>query len=199
VVGGGTVVAAPSTVERRSPEGDPRPDTPRAVRVLQAFCESLVVFREGFEEAGRDLGVRPFAQRGPVHSATDAAELMGYLLDESGDLEARLGDIRAIFVDFARHQISMMSALDEGMRAVLARVDPRSFDVEKGSRFLPSLDKGNWQRLVTAFQSLEGNDRELHEILFGAEFAEAYAAQASQPDPTPSPAHRSKVGRKSRA
>jgi predicted component of type VI protein secretion system len=168
------------------------------VAVLQAFCESLVAFREGFEEAGRDLGVRPFAQRGPIHSANDAAELMRYLLDENGDPEVRLRDIKSIFGDFARHHVSMMSALDEGMRAVLARVDPRSFDVEKGSRFLPILDKGNWQRLVTAFQSLEGNDRELHEVLFGAEFAEAYAAHASQPDPTPSSAAGSKVGRKSR-
>lgn len=149
----------------------------RMRRLLEAFCEAVVSLRRGLEQAGQELGVRTINGRSPVQTAREGGELLRALMDFSVDVEQRRRELLGLFQDFSSHHVAVMAGVHDGARALVTRLDPAGFDIEKGPRFMPILDRDNWRRFVETFQALS-DDHELHEALFGAEFAQSYAAAA---------------------
>jgi predicted component of type VI protein secretion system len=72
-------------------------------------------------------------------------------------------DLIAIFADFGIHHIAMMEAVTEGVRSLLQSLTPP----EK---------KSQWKEYVERFDQVINDDQELHDGIFGAEFARAYAS-----------------------
>jgi len=143
--------------------------------ILRAFCDAFVDLRRGFEEAGSELGVRTVSGATPLYTSRDGAELMKYMTEPAADPVARANELRAFIGDFAAHQVAMMEGVNRGVRAVLSSLDPQGYEIEKGPRFMPILDKERWRQYTERFGALLDSDHELNSMVFGAEFAEGYA------------------------
>jgi predicted component of type VI protein secretion system len=110
-----------------------------------------------------------------LYTSRDGAELMKYMTEPAADPIARANELRAFIGDFASHQVAMMEGVNRGVRAVLSSLDPQGYEIEKGPRFMPILDKERWRQYTERFGSLLDSDHELNSMVFGAEFAEGYA------------------------
>lgn len=158
----------------RAMAGGDRPEL-KMQAVLRAFCDAFVDLRRGFEETGAELGVRTVSGSTPLYSARDGGELMKYMTEPKADPIARGQELRAFMADFAAHQVAMMEGVNRGVRAVLTSLDPQGYDIEKGPRFMPILDRERWRQYTDRFGALLESDHELNAMVFGAEFAEGYA------------------------
>jgi type VI secretion system protein ImpI len=134
-------------------------------KLLEAFCEAFVGLRKGYEQFGAEVGVRTISGRTPLHRARTSKELLDYLLEPASDLNAATRDLIGIFADFGIHHIAMMEAVTEGVRSLLHSLAPP----EK---------KSQWKEYVERFDHAVNDDQELHDGIFGAEFARAYASVA---------------------
>ncbi|HVZ87481.1 MAG TPA: type VI secretion system-associated FHA domain protein [Polyangia bacterium] len=149
----------------------------RPQKILEAFCESFVGLRKGYEQFGAEVGVRTINGRTPLHRARSGREVLDYLVRPGSDLAAVTRDLTAIFADFGIHQIAMMEAVTAGARAVLQALDPRANDLDPGGGrlFSGAKSKGQWREYLDRFDQALTDDQELHALLFGPEFARAYA------------------------
>ncbi|HEY0711264.1 MAG TPA: type VI secretion system-associated FHA domain protein, partial [Polyangia bacterium] len=129
------------------------------------------------EAFGRETGIRTFShsERARVHELRDGAELFRALTAPS-TRSARRSEVRALFSDLVTHQLAMMGAIVEGARATLARMDPDTYEKDNPRRRLPFLDSGRWDEYVQRFHEFQQDDQAIQEAVFGAEFADAYAA-----------------------
>ena len=137
----------------------------RHKKLLEAFCEAFIGLRKGYEQFGAEVGVRTISGRTPLHRARTSRELLDYLLGPGVDLNAATRDLIGIFADFGIHHIAMMEAVTEGVRSLLHSLAPP----EK---------KSQWKEYVERFDHAINDDQELHDGIFGSEFARAYASVA---------------------
>jgi hypothetical protein len=137
----------------------------RHKKLLEAFCEAFIGLRKGYEQFGAEVGVRTISGRTPLHRARTSRELLDCLLGPGVDLNAATRDLIGIFADFGIHHIAMMEAVTEGVRSLLHSLAPP----EK---------KSQWKEYVERFDHAVNDDQELHDGIFGSEFARAYASVA---------------------
>jgi len=135
----------------------------RYKKLLETFSEAFVGLRKGYEQFGAEVGVRTISGRTPLHRARTSREVLDYLQQPGVDLDSATRDLIAIFADFGIHHIAMMEAVTEGVRSLLQSLTPP----EK---------KSQWKEYVERFEQVISDDRELHDGIFGAEFARAYAS-----------------------
>jgi type VI secretion system protein ImpI len=147
----------------------------RTRKLLEAFCEAFVGLRKGYEQFGAEVGVRTISGWTPLHRARSSREVLDYLLQPGLDLNAATRDLIGIFADFGIHHIAMMEAVTEGVRSMLQSLTPP----EK---------KSQWKEYVERFEHAINDDQELHDGIFGAEFARAYATVAVGEAAKPGPA-----------
>ena len=122
------------------------------------------------------MGVRTINGRTPLHRGRTSREIFEYLTRPGADLPGITRDLTSIFADFGIHQIAMMEALTAGARALLQSLDPRANDLDPGGRlFSAPKSKAEWRSYLDRFDQALTDDQELHALLFGAEFARAYA------------------------
>ena len=149
----------------------------RALKLLEAFAESFIGLRKGYEQFGREVGVRTIAGSTPLHRAANRDELLKYLMQPDLDPTVVARDLIAIFADFGIHHIAMMQGVTEGVRAVLERLSPQANDLDAASRlFGGAKAKGQWKAYLERFEQMITDDNALHGALFGNEFARAYAS-----------------------
>lgn len=146
--------------------------------VLETFGRSFVELHRGYEEFGSEMGVRTLQGEGAVHRARDATQLLAYLLDPRG--EGRERELQRAFADFMLHQVALLRGVVEGGRALLARVDPDALadDVPKG--LWPMRAPALWKAFEERYHELADEESALTDVLFGREFARAYAAIVGQ-------------------
>lgn len=137
----------------------------RYKKLLETFGEAFVGLRKGYEQFGAEVGVRTISGRTPLHRARTSREVLDYLLHPGVDLNVAMKDLIGIFADFGIHHIAMMEAVTEGVRSLLQSLTPP----EK---------KSQWKEYVERFEHAINDDQELHDGIFGAEFARAYATVA---------------------
>jgi type VI secretion system protein ImpI len=179
---------APSPVAS-SPGVAPSPATPAAApgsaelvarqrQLLEAFAESFVGLRKGYEQFGAEVGVRTIHGKSALHRARTASEILDYLLQPNLDPDAAARELIAIFADLGIHHIAMMEAITEGVRAVLQSLDPRANELEVGAGGILSRGKTKekWKDYLERFDQLVTDDDELHTAIFSDEFARAYAS-----------------------
>jgi len=170
------------TANRRpeAPEAEPRTDTKanlRAMTLLEAFAESFIGLRKGYEQFGREVGVRTIAGSTPLHRAANRDELLQYLMQPELNPGLVARDLIAIFADFGIHHIAMMQGVTEGVRAVLETLSPQANDLDAASRlFAGAKAKGQWKAYLERFEQMISDDNALHAAVFGNEFARAYAS-----------------------
>lgn len=133
--------------------------------LLGAFCEAFVGLRKGYEQLGAEVGVRTVSGRTALHRARTSQEVLDHLLNPAVDPVAAIRELIAIFADFGIHHIAMMEGVTEGVRSLLHSLAPP----EK---------KSQWKEYIERFDHAVSDDRELHDGIFGAEFARAYATVA---------------------
>jgi predicted component of type VI protein secretion system len=148
----------------------------RQRQILEAFSEAFIGLRKGYEQFGAEVGVRTINGRTPLHRARTSQAVLDHLLQPAIDVATVKHDLIAIFADFGIHHIAMMAAVTEGVRALLQSFDPRANDLDVGARlFSASKSKQQWRAYLERFDQVLTDDQDLHAVVFGPEFARAYA------------------------
>jgi predicted component of type VI protein secretion system len=148
----------------------------RQRQILEAFSEAFIGLRKGYEQFGAEVGVRTINGRTPLHRARSGQAVLDHLLQPAIDVSTVKHDLIAIFADFGIHHIAMMAAVTEGVRALLQSFDPRANDLDVGAKlFSASKAKQQWRAYLERFDQILTDDQELHAVVFGPEFARAYA------------------------
>ncbi|HZL20509.1 MAG TPA: type VI secretion system-associated FHA domain protein [Polyangia bacterium] len=148
----------------------------RQRQILEAFSEAFIGLRKGYEQFGAEVGVRAINGRTPLHRAHTSQAVLEHLLQPTIDVATVKHDLIAIFADFGIHHIAMMAAVTEGVRALLQSFDPRANDLDVGARlFSASKSKQQWRAYLERFDQVLTEDQDLHAVVFGPEFARAYA------------------------
>jgi type VI secretion system protein ImpI len=179
----GSVPAVPSAAGvAHSPAAAPGPGAPDLVarqrQLLEAFAESFVGLRKGYEQFGAEVGVRTIHGKSALHRARTAAEILDYLLQPNLDPAVAARELIAVFADLGIHHIAMMEAITEGVRSVLQSLDPRAneLDIGAGGILSRGKTKAQWKNYLERFDQLVTDDEELHTAIFSDDFARAYAS-----------------------
>jgi type VI secretion system protein ImpI len=168
--------AAPAAVASSSAAGSSGL-VARQRQLLEAFAESFVGLRKGYEQFGAEVGVRTIHGTSALHRARTSSEILDYLLQPNLDPEASSRELIAIFADLGIHHIAMMEAITEGVRAVLQSLDPRVNELDIGAGLLSrGKTKAQWKGYLERFDQLVTDDDELHTAIFSDDFARAYAS-----------------------
>jgi type VI secretion system FHA domain protein len=181
--------AAPSTgpgsvaalAEQLLPQLPPPASTAEAERflacvrdVLETCAKGLVELQNGQEQFGREMGVKAIKEFTPLHVAASARDVLDYLLDFRHGGPHRMQELVGVFADIMIHQVALLNGIAEGGRALLAQIDPDEIERRVG-RGWGKKTQQKWEAFVTRHKELTSEDRMVAEILFGPEFARAYA------------------------
>ena len=173
---------APEPAAPSAPAAAPRHEAEliaRQARLLEAFGEAFVGLLKGYEQFGAEVGVRTLSGSTPLHRARSSRELLDHLMHPSVDPGAAARDLISIFADLGIHNIALMEGITEGVREVLQTLDPRTNELDVGSRlFTASKTKSQWKSYIERFEQLITDDDELHAAIFSDGFARAYASVA---------------------
>jgi hypothetical protein len=152
--------------------------------VADAFARGLVELKKGLKEFGEGIGVRAVGGHSPLHRSQNAAELIAYLLDPQADTHERLEQLVDLFADLMIHEVALLSGVKAGVRKLLTELDPEAGFArsEEGRGRGPGLFDRSLRRYRDYFRSTTEDDGQ--SIVFGAEFARAYA-DALGTSPTP--------------
>ena len=142
--------------------------------VLETCAKGLVELQNGQEQFGREMGVKAIKEFTPLHVAATAQDVLEHLLDFRHGGPHRMQELVGVFADIMIHQVALLNGVAEGGRALLSYVDPD--EIERGAgRGWGRKAAQKWDRFVARHKELTSEDRMLTEILFGPEFARAYA------------------------
>jgi type VI secretion system protein len=150
----------------------------RVADVLETFARSYVEMRKGYEEFGREMGVRTIQGNGPVEQARDPKQLLAYLLDPSHPTRSR--DLQAAFADLMVHQVALLNGVVEGAKALLEPLDPEAIQEASPGGIWPMKAQALWKVFVERYQELQDEDSAIEEKLFGRRFARAYTSMLGQ-------------------
>jgi predicted component of type VI protein secretion system len=150
----------------------------RIAEVLEAFACSFLELHRGYEEFGKETGVRAVQSEGVVHRARDARQLLAYLLDPRA--QGRDSELQRAFADFMISQVATLRGLEEGARALLERLSPEVISQAAPQSVWPMRAAGLWKAYEKKFQELADEDDAMSKVLFGREFARAYASMVGR-------------------
>lgn len=169
----------------------PAPQTPqemegflvRALASLETFSTAYVSLRRSQEEFGTEMvgSSRRSADPTPIEDARDPRSVLEYLLDWTGDGDARMQQLRGQYAEIMTHQVALLGAVMEGVRKLLqVRLSPagivRHVDGEGGAfSFGPFKAAAAWRRYLALHDELT-EDKEITSAIFGRDFARAYSA-----------------------
>jgi hypothetical protein len=169
----------------------PAPQTPqemegflvRALASLETFGTAYVSLRRSQEEFGTEMvgSQRRSADPTPIEDAQDPRPVLEYLLDWTGDGDARMQQLRSQYAEIMTHQVALLGAVMEGVRKLLqVRLSPagilRHVEGEGGAfSFGPFKAAAAWKRYLALHDELT-EDKEITSAIFGRDFARAYSA-----------------------
>jgi type VI secretion system protein ImpI len=170
--------------------------------LLETSVKSYLELRRGYDEFGREMGVRVPQGEGAVGRLRDARQLLGYLLQPT-TTEPRSRELASAFADLMIHQVALLNGVTAGATDLLERLSPEAvtatLDEEGGggrlSLGVKAIREGaQWRAYVARHASIAGEENAVADALFGKAFARAYAAVAGKrdggpdgPDSTPRP------------
>lgn len=158
--------------------------------LVEAAAGAYLELRQGYEEFGREIGVRVPQPEGPLGRLREAGPLLAYLLDPAA-AEPRARELATAFGDLMLHQVALLAGVTEGGKELLARLSPEAIAAEAerrgaadpGARVAravrPLREAAQWRAYVVRHGAL-GEAAALHDALFGKTFAQAYAAVAGR-------------------
>jgi type VI secretion system protein len=145
----------------------------RCLRLLQGFSDAFVALRNGHQEFGEQVGVRPITGNTPLHRVRTGNEVSEHLLDPSHPVDTCVAELKAVFADMDIHQIALIAGISQSVRGLLESLDP----VTQPGFLARILNKKRFeqaQRLAVLLDEEEA----LHTEVFGETFARAYASVA---------------------
>jgi type VI secretion system FHA domain protein len=155
--------------------------------VLETSARSYIELRRGYEEFGKEMGIRVAQGEGPVARARDPRQLLAWLLARHEGGTPRAPELSSAFADLMIHQVALLAGVTEGARGLLARLSPEAISqqLEKGggglSLAVKALREGaQWRAYVEAYRELTEEDAALTDVLFGRDFARAYSVVAGR-------------------
>ncbi len=161
---------------------------------LQCLQDSMDVFLRGFvrlREGHRQFEAQMDIRRGPeetgtadVESATTAEELARALLDfRSGSPDAPR-DVEGAFADLMIHQVALLNGVMNGVKSLLAELSPAAIERYAedprrrgagGLQIGPFRYRQLWELYAERHSDLADEEREAFGLIFGPDFARAYA------------------------
>lgn len=180
--GSGDGLAAVQQLSRQVCPDDPPPrSTEEAGRflacvedVVRASAKAFVELQKGQEQFGREMGVRTIKEFTPLHAAGTPENVLKYLLDWQKGGPHRTKELVGVYADLMIHQVALINGVMEGVRSMLAQLDPA--EIERGvSSAWGRSGSSAWRAFVQRYQELTETDRNITEYVFGPEFARAYA------------------------
>ncbi len=149
--------------------------------VLEISAKGLVELQRGQEQFGREMGVKAIKEFTPLHVAQTSAEMLGHLLDFRHSGPERVAQLAGLFADTMIHQVALLNGVAEGGRALLSRLDPD--EIERSVKGWGNQATKKWEQFVALYRSVMADDRVMTEMLFGPEFAKAYAEVGGEQSP----------------
>ncbi|MBL4687104.1 MAG: FHA domain-containing protein [Nannocystaceae bacterium] len=150
--------------------------------VLEACAKGLVELQKGQEQFGHEMGVKAIKEFTPLNVAASAAEALEYLLDFRHGTPHRTQELVGVFADVMIHQVALLNGVAEGARALLMSLDPDEIERRSASTWGNSA-KNRWKTFVARHGELVAEDKLWMEIMFGPEFARAYAEVGGEQTP----------------
>jgi hypothetical protein len=163
--------------------------------LLETFATSFIELRRGQAEFGNQIAVRTITSDTPVRRARTPKELLHLLLAPGRSGAVHLDDLKAGFGEVMFHQVALLERDPRRVKALLEELDPgllarlQPSPRRVGSRAGLPLARGPVDPLATLLGGVEAGDEEQAlRILFGPEFARAYAlVMGGQLSPAKSP------------
>ncbi len=149
--------------------------------VLEICAKGLVELQRGQEQFGREMGVKAIKEFTPLHVAQTSREMLGHLLDFRHSGPERVAQLSGLFADTMIHQVALLNGVAEGGRSLLARLDPD--EIERAVKGWGNQASKKWEQFVALYRSVMADDRVMTEMLFGPEFAKAYAEVGGEQAP----------------
>jgi predicted component of type VI protein secretion system len=150
---------------------------------LESFAQAFVELSRGHEEFRTQMAVPTAADSALKRGANTGRDILRRLLDTGPEGSARVRDLTRGFADVMVHQVALLSGMREGVRALLAQLEPSAIAGDKppANRFAAVLSRLNafrgitaWKAYVRRYHELTEEDRAVEGVLFGPEFAYAY-------------------------
>jgi type VI secretion system protein len=143
----------------------------RVSEVLESFATAFLELRKGQAEFGEGVAVRAVTSETALRRSKSPQELLRLLLDPGTDGAARIDDLTGGFAEVMIHQVAMLGATRQGIRAMLDRLDPAKLQspLPWPVRFLR-----RWQRFESVWAAL-AEEEHAAQVVFGPEFARSYA------------------------
>jgi len=153
----------------------------KLAEVLEAYSRSYVELRKGFDEFGKQMGVRTVHGDGPLQRARDARQVMAYLLDPVQ--QGRAAELQGAFADLMVHEVALLNGITEGAKAMLANLSPDAIAEENPGGIWPMRAQALWKAYQVRFHEAFDEESAISEALFGKEFARAYATIVGRGEP----------------
>ena len=153
----------------------------RVAGVLETYSRSFLELRRGYEEFGREMGVRTAKGEGFLARAVDVPQIMAYLLDPGAT--GRDEELQRAFADFMLHQVALLRGVVDGAQALLADLSPEALERDVPQRAWMPRGVDLWKAFQDRYHELADEDAAVSERLFGKEFARAYAAISGEAAP----------------
>jgi type VI secretion system FHA domain protein len=144
----------------------------QVAEALETYCRSFVEMRKGYEEFGREMGVRTVQGDGPVERARDARQLLAYLLDPTHP--GRAAELQRAFADLMVHQVALLNGVVEGAKSLLRQIGPETIAAAAPQSLWPMKAQVLWKAYESRFHEFYDEDSAISDVLFGPEFAKAY-------------------------
>lgn len=156
--------------------------------LLESSIKSFLELRKGYDEFGREMGIRVPRGEGAVARVKDARALLKYLLEPTTTGEPRARELSSAFADLMIHQVALLRGITEGAKDLLMQISPEAIDEalrkEGGgglSMGISALREGAlWRAFVDKHRELSDDESAVTAALFGKAFAQAYSAVAGR-------------------
>lgn len=153
--------------------------------LLETAVKSYLELRRGYDEFGREMGVRVPQGEGAVGRLREPRQLLGYLLQPT-TTDPRSRELASAFADLMIHQVALLNGVTAGATDLLDRLSPEAVTAtleEAGagrlSMGVKAMREGaQWRAYVARYASIAGEENAVADALFGKAFARAYAAVA---------------------
>jgi type VI secretion system protein len=141
--------------------------------VLRASAKAFVELQKGQEQFGNEMGVRTIKEFTPLHAAGTPDNVLKYLLDWQKGGPHRTQELVGVYADLMIHQVALINGVMEGVRSMLARLEPA--EIERSVSGWAGKSAAAWKAFVQRYEELTESDRTISAHVFGPEFARAYA------------------------
>lgn len=150
----------------------------RLAETLETSCRSYVELRKGYEEFGKEMGVRTVHGDGAIQRSRDARQLAAYLLDPGH--AGRAAELQSAFADLMVHQVALLNGVVEGARALLREIGPEAIEAASPGSLWPMKAQALWKAYEARFHEIFDEDGAISDALFGPDFARAYSGMVGQ-------------------